>query len=100
MIEDEVKQSQADRQAKRKENIDKFRTSKKQTKRIIPDKAVDGSTVKKPGTTRKQRRHENLMKYGPKKTREEREENRKKARKDSKKNKAASARTGKKPNRK
>lgn len=97
---DEVKQSQADRQAKRKENINKFRTSKKQTKRIMPDKAEEGSTIKKTGTTRKQRRHENLMKYGPKKTREEREEKRKKARKDSKRSKLAGARRVKKPNRK
>jgi hypothetical protein len=84
---EEMQQAQADRQAKRKENIAKYRTSKKPMKRILPDKAEDGSAFKKPGKTRKQRRHENLMKYGPKKTREEREEKRKKTRKDQKKTK-------------
>lgn len=81
----EVKKSQLERQEKRKENIQKFRGSTKKkaarTERVAAGAQVGGAKVQ----TRKMRRHENLMKFGPKKDRAEREEKRKAGRKANRK---------------
>ena len=76
---DSVKKSQLERADKRKENIAKFRGSLK--KKAVRLERVSETTPAKKVETRKIRRHENLMKYGPKKDRAEREEKRKGARK-------------------
>jgi hypothetical protein len=81
---EELKQSQMDRQQKRKENIEKFRTGKKPVRSAEPEKPKEGKKSSLPGMSRKQRRHANLMKYGPKNTRDEREEKRKADRKERK----------------
>ena len=78
---EELKKSQKERQEKRKENIDKYRG-----KRKIRPSEVGGSAEQSANrVTRKQRRHENLMKFGPKNTRAEREEKKKDRRKEMKK---------------
>jgi hypothetical protein len=88
---EELKNSQIERQQKRKENIANFRSGKSnKSSKFEPEAAKEGGLSKKQsssttGMTRKQRRHANLMKYGPKNTREDREEKRKAARKDRKK---------------
>ena len=95
---DHVKESQAERQTKRKDNIEKFRgNTKKKMAKAEPEKAdVSTGSKKQPGMSRKQRRHSNLMKFGPKKTREEREDKRKKDRKDRRKTPTAGSRPAKK----
>ena len=81
-----VKQSQLERQQKRKDNIEKFRGSKKKPARVAAVSATEASAGPKTNSSsRKTRRHENLMKFGPKKDRAEREEKRKTARKSRRK---------------
>ncbi len=81
---EELQKSQKERQEKRKENIEKYRG-----KRKIRPSEVGGSTDQLANrVTRKQRRHENLMKFGPKNTRAEREENKKERRREIKKQKS------------
>ena len=86
--QEEVKKSQEERQTKRKENIEQFRKGKKKSVRAEAD-APEGAK-KGPGMSRKQRRHANLLKYGDKKTRAEREEKRKQFRKEQKANRKSS----------
>lgn len=81
---EEVKQSQETRQQKRKDNIAMHRGSKKNAPAPVTPEGVAVST---PNTkmSRKQRRHQNLMKFGPKKTRSDREDSKKDARKERRK---------------
>jgi hypothetical protein len=81
---EELEQSRKERQEKRNENIDKYRGKRKSR----PLEAEEPSKGAKP--TRKQRRHENLMKFGPKKTRADREEKKKERRKQMKQQKSKS----------
>lgn len=94
---EDVKQSQLERQQKRSDNIAMFRKSSKKpssTPSVAPGAVSKSEAPSK--MSRKMRRHANLMKYGPKKTREDREKKKKDFRKEQKKN-----RTGKpKPSRK
>lgn len=76
----DVKQSQEDRQQKRKDNIGKFRGSKARVDPATLPAGTEAPSNQKP--TRKMRRHDNLMKFGPKKTRSDREDQKKDARKD------------------
>jgi hypothetical protein len=80
---EDLKQGQMDRQQKRKENIAMYRGSKKESKSTP---IATGKNEAPSKMSRKMRRHANLMKYGPKKTREDREKNRKEFRKTQKKN--------------
>jgi len=84
---EDVKQSQADRQQKRKDNIDKYRSKKVTAKMAKKGDDSDPNNLK---MTRKVRRHENLMKFGPKKDREEREQKKKDFRKQFRKDKRSS----------
>jgi hypothetical protein len=81
---EDLKQGQMDRQQKRKENIAMYRGSKKETRAVTTPSG--GKTEAPSKMSRKMRRHANLMKFGPKKTREDREKNRKEARKTLRKN--------------
>jgi len=87
---EDVKQSQADRQQKRKDNIDKYRSKKVTAKMAKKGDDSDPNNLK---MTRKVRRHENLMKFGPKKDREEREQKKKDFRKQIRKDKRSSLRS-------
>ena len=84
---EDVKLNQVERQQKRTENIEMFRKSKKNKPAPSASDSAksDGSSKK---MSRKMRRHANLMKYGPKKTREDREKKRKDFRKEQKKSRS------------
>jgi hypothetical protein len=84
---EELTQSMKERQDKRKENIEKYRGKRKQ-KAVAETVTASGSVDKTSKPTRKQRRHENLLKYGPKKTRADREEKKKENRKEMRKNRS------------
>lgn len=79
---EEVKQSQADRQQKRTDNIAMRRSGGKHEAPVAPDALGAASAPANTGMTRKQRRHQNLMRFGPKKTRSDREDMKKDARKE------------------
>jgi hypothetical protein len=79
---EELAKSLKERQEKRKENIEKYRGKRKQTEVASP--AAVG-VEKSNKLSRKQRRHQNLLKFGPKKTRADREEKKKEKRKEMKK---------------
>ena len=88
---EETQMAKKERQEKRKENIDKHRGKRKAKGGA---EVADETPSNANKLTRKQRRHANLLKYGPKKTRNEREEKRKENQKVMKKQKS------KRPNRK
>ena len=86
---EDVKQSQMDKQQKRSDNIAMYRKSgKKQSVVATSTTPASGKTDSSGKMSRKMRRHANLMKYGPKKTRDEREQKRKDSRKEQRKNRS------------